>query len=226
MWAMSDYPPSPAAPVEYAGYNQPNSPQATSSAAVAGFVCSLVCCVPILTQLAGFILGIIGIANTSAGKARGRWMAVSALIISPLVAIGWVVATVILVKLTFGMMGLAMKLEPVLAATEANLPALVSQLHENAFSSRLQVRVDEEAVLAFLGGVKREYGSIVSLTGNPQAPISSSPDAQSSIIQLDASFEKDGTQSEIEVEVTLGFDGYTPKIDNIKIGELELAPEQ
>lgn len=79
-------PPAPpggplAPPPAYQPYAGPNDGNAGYSAlAIASFVCSLTCCLGI----PAVILGAIGIAKTGPGKARGRWMAITGIVLGVL----------------------------------------------------------------------------------------------------------------------------------------------
>lgn len=74
-------PPPPQAPQPFQPYAGPNDGSAGFSAlAIASFVCSLTCCLGI----PAVILGAIAIAKTGPGKARGRWMAVTGIVLGVL----------------------------------------------------------------------------------------------------------------------------------------------
>lgn len=62
----------------YAGLNDGSA--GYSGLAIASFVCSLTCCLGI----PAVILGAIGLAKTGPGKARGRWMAVTGIVLGVL----------------------------------------------------------------------------------------------------------------------------------------------
>jgi hypothetical protein len=82
-------PPAPA----YQAYVGPNDGAAGFSAvAIASFVCSLTCCLGI----PAVILGAIGIAKTGPGRARGRWMAVTGIVLGVL---GTLLAVVVAIGL-------------------------------------------------------------------------------------------------------------------------------
>ncbi|RJS45067.1 DUF4190 domain-containing protein [Nocardioides cavernaquae] len=91
-------PPAPPAPPSYQQFGGPNDAnQSWSGLAIAAFVCSLTCCLGI----PAVILGIIALAKTGAGKAKGRWMAVTGIvlgIIGTLVMIGLVAAVYFLAE--------------------------------------------------------------------------------------------------------------------------------
>lgn len=72
----------------YQAYGGANDGSASySGVAIASFVCSLTCCLGI----PAVILGAIGIAKTGAGKARGRWMAVTGIVLGVLGTIAMVI---------------------------------------------------------------------------------------------------------------------------------------
>lgn len=79
------FPPPPPAYQSYVGPNDGNV--GYSGLAIASFVCSLTCCLGI----PAIVLGGIGIAKTGPGKARGRWMAVTGLVLGVLGTIAMVI---------------------------------------------------------------------------------------------------------------------------------------
>lgn len=80
------FPPPP--PPAYQAYVGPNDGSAGySGVAIASFVCSLTCCLGI----PAIVLGGIGIAKTGPGKARGRWMAVTGLVLGVLGTIAMII---------------------------------------------------------------------------------------------------------------------------------------
>lgn len=82
-------PPSPP----YQAYGGANDGSASySGVAIASFVCGLTCCLGI----PAVILGAIGIAKTSAGRARGRWMAVTGIVLG-------VLGTLLMIAVGLGM---------------------------------------------------------------------------------------------------------------------------
>jgi hypothetical protein len=57
----------------------------TDGVSIAAFVTGLVCCAPV-----GVILGIIGIARTKNGQRKGRWAAVTGIVLGVLGIVAWV----------------------------------------------------------------------------------------------------------------------------------------
>lgn len=74
----SPFPPPPQPFQAYAGPNDGSA--GYSGLAIASFVCGLTCCLGI----PAVVLGAIGIAKTGAGRARGRWMAVTGVVLGVL----------------------------------------------------------------------------------------------------------------------------------------------
>jgi hypothetical protein len=91
-------PPAPPAPPSYQQFGGANDAnQSWSGLAIAAFVCSLTCCLGI----PAVILGIIALAKTGAGKAKGRWMAVTGIVlgvIGTLVMVGLIAAVFFVAK--------------------------------------------------------------------------------------------------------------------------------
>lgn len=68
---------APPPPNQYGSWQGGNDPtEKNSGIAIAALVTSLTCCLSIV----GVILGIIGLGKTGPGKAKGRWMAVTAIV--------------------------------------------------------------------------------------------------------------------------------------------------
>jgi hypothetical protein len=65
-------------------------PSTTSGAAVASLICGLLFCIPFVTGLLAFILGLVGISSTKNPNVRGRGMAIAGLILGLLSLLGWV----------------------------------------------------------------------------------------------------------------------------------------
>jgi hypothetical protein len=187
-----------------------------SAAAVTGFVSSLVFCLPLVTQLLGLVLGIVGIAKTSAGRARGRGLAIAAVVISLVVGGLWVLAGIPLM----GTLRIASNIRPLLEADQADLPAVVSRVYGASFSDRLKLRVSERDVVDYLERVHETYGDLEALRSSSQFWQPASGEAAD--LALTGKFTK-GTAG---VRVTLGIGAFVPEIDNITVGDLVLAPEQ
>lgn len=89
-------PPGGGYPTAYQAYAGPNDGSAGySGLAIASFVCSLTCCLGI----PAVVLGAIGIAKTGAGRARGRWMAVTGVVLG-------VLGTLLLIVVGLGLFAL------------------------------------------------------------------------------------------------------------------------
>ncbi|MDO9457215.1 DUF4190 domain-containing protein [Nocardioides sp.] len=75
------------------GYGQPNpyggneAPKKTDAVSIIGFILSLTCCLSII----GAILGFVGLSRTKGGKRKGRWAALTAVIVGIL---GTIIAAV------------------------------------------------------------------------------------------------------------------------------------
>lgn len=220
MRAMSQL--TPPADVYLAESTAPYPPQPApmSGAALVGFISSLVFPIPLVTQILGLILGIVGISVTSGGRARGRGLAVAAVVIAPLVAIGWMLIAVLVVILAVAAFGIAGDIKPLLEADQPNLPAVVSRVYEGSFSKRLKLRVSEQDVLDYLERVHEAYGNLEELEAAAQ-PWQTAGGGSSDLL-LTGKF----TKGSANIQLRLGFTGLSPEIDNITVGELTLAPEQ
>jgi len=183
---------------------------------VAALICSLVFCIPLVTQLVGLVLGIVGIAHTSDGQRRGRGLAVAAVIISPLAILGWIVVGFLVYAFFMAVVGIGESVRPLLASESPTAEA-VADMYGDHFSARLKQRVDEAGFTDFLSRVRERYGRATAIqSANP--PFSQTSDGQGIILHLQARF---GDQYE-KVNLTLGFMGMTPEIDNFTVGELAI----
>jgi hypothetical protein len=88
-------PPPAGEPFSGEAYGGPRRRVPWSKSAIAGFVCSLFGCLGI-TAVAGLILGIIGIANTTGGRRQGRGLAIAAIPISLLLGVLSIIGYLIL----------------------------------------------------------------------------------------------------------------------------------
>jgi hypothetical protein len=220
---MSRFTPPPQPPALFPDdqYDSARQPVPMSTAALLGFISSVVVCVPVLTQLLGLILGIAGIVATSGGRARGRGLAIAATIISPLAGLAWAAVIFLTVTMFFGVLALAREVQPVLEVEGADLPAVVAEVREATFSLRLKNRVSEEDLLAFVEEVADAHGRVASFEA--QNPFwRQSFDGQGMVLCLTGDF----ANGPADVEITVGFAGFHPEIDNIQIGDLVLAPER
>jgi len=77
-------PDQPAYGAPYPGGGEPAGPK-NDGVSIAAFVTGLVCCAPI-----GVILGIIGIRRTKDGQRKGRWAAVTGLVLGVLGILAWI----------------------------------------------------------------------------------------------------------------------------------------
>lgn len=76
---------NPYGATPYPGGGEPAG-QKTDGVSIAAFVTSLVCCAPV-----GLVLGIVGMRRTKDGQRKGRWAAVTGLILGILGTIGLIV---------------------------------------------------------------------------------------------------------------------------------------
>ncbi|MCH7813656.1 MAG: hypothetical protein IID40_06505 [Planctomycetes bacterium] len=230
---MSDLPPpspgrpqtgipsAPSAPaVAQPGDTQP-SYVPLSGVSVAGFVCSVLVCIPILAQLLGLILGIVGLSQTSGGRRRGRGWAIAAVIISPLVALGLCAVGCVGFVFFKAVVTLPQNVQLVLAASDDDLAAAARALHDNHFSERLKLQVDDQALVAFARRVEAAYGHLTGIRRADEV-LKQTADGQSHLIHVIGQFDDE----EIDIKITTGFKGLTAQIDDIVVGDFALMPRQ
>ena len=131
-----------------------------STAALVGFVSSLVICIPLLTQLLGAILGIFGVVQTSGGRRRGRGLAIAAICISLLAAVVWVGVGFAGYTVITSANAILTDTKPLFSSPEADLQMAASRLRDEHFSARLKLRVDEQAVQDFARQVIARHGRL------------------------------------------------------------------
>jgi hypothetical protein len=78
-------PPYGATPYPGGEYGGPPPETKTDGVSIASFVTGLVCCAPV-----GIILGIIGIARTKNGQRKGRWAAITGIVLGVLGIVAWI----------------------------------------------------------------------------------------------------------------------------------------
>lgn len=220
---MTQMPPSPPhgpGPLDDLYPAEP-APAPLSSTCVAALVCSLLVCIPLVTQLVGLILGILGLGYTSGGKARGRGLAIAALVISPLAALAWCGAALFWVALIIPIMTLDNDLAPLWSDDNVTMTQAAAAIHQTVLSERLKVRVDQTALLTYSQQVVARYGQVKSIKPSPTM-LTNRQDDVGWILHLDAQFAEGPTN----LSVLIGLDGFAPQIDNITVGDLTLAPDQ
>ena len=137
-----------------------------SSAAIAGFVLSLLGCVGV-TAVLGFIFGIIGIVKTKDGQRRGLGFAIAAIPISLLTA-------ALSVLLGLGII-MAISLGPLFAelagALESPHAVDAAAAVRSICSDSFNEEVDEEELKAWLAQIRNTHGNFVELqpTSTPPA---------------------------------------------------------
>jgi hypothetical protein len=75
-------------------YNAPDgqsfgAPAKTDAVSITAFVLSLLCCAPV-----GLVLGFIGLGRTKGGQRKGRWAAVTAIVLGLLGLVAWVLGAI------------------------------------------------------------------------------------------------------------------------------------
>lgn len=202
--------------------HQVPQPPRTNAAAIIGFVASLIFCIPLLTQLVGLVLGIVGISLSGKGGRGGRGLGIAAVVISLVVGALWCLAALVTVPMIQSAIAVCKKVPPLMSATEADLPALVAEIREQAFSERLKLQVDDADVISWVHAVLGAHGP---LEGFQRSEEIVDPNAQPGEVRIHliGHFER-GKQ---DIFITLGAtDRFNMQLDNVRVGELVLAPEQ
>jgi hypothetical protein len=209
---MSRFAPPPAPDAGYASQETP--PQAPlSKAAVAGFVSALVILIPVVTQLLGGVLGIVGIVRTARGRQRGRGLAIAAVCISAIALVGWLIlgaagATV------YTLVAVGARVEPLLNQDAADRLEAVQRFREDSFSARLKLTVDQPALMQFLDRVREQYGTLTT-AAYAGRPLTRTADGQGITAHRVGEF----SLGRANIDVVMGFDGWSPQIDNLTVGD-------
>jgi hypothetical protein len=192
-----------------------------STAALVGFVSSLVICIPLLTQLLGAILGIFGVVQTSGGRRRGRGLAIAAICISLSAAVVWGGAGFAGYTLITSAKAILTDTKPLFSSPEADLQTAVSRLRDAHFSARLKLRVDEQAVQDFARQVIARHGRLKGFRpGDP--PLAPTPNGQGLELHVVGLF----ATSTADITFVIGRNGLALEIDNVTVGDLVLMPRQ
>lgn len=205
-------PPPPGA--EVPGAFEPaetSGPRPMSAAAVAGFVCSLVFCIPFLAPLLGLIFGLVGIVRTSGGRRRGRGLAIAALPIALLFGAGHTWVAVAAFNWFQSMKALADGVQVALRASGPRVPEAAADLYQLS-SKRFRVQVSEEQFQNWMAGVVKEHGQLQAI-GLAQTPFEQVGPDQFVCRQVGRF-----VNGEAVIEVICAFDGEAGlRFDDIRI---------
>ena len=133
-----------------------------SALAIAAFVCSLLPCLGI-TALAGLVLGVFAIFATGPGKARGRGFAISALVISTLNGLLFVMMyTALFAVLQFA--GANMARVKAILSTDAGLSEKADAWLTAVATPEFRESVSVADLTRWAAAVRAKHGSLIELT--------------------------------------------------------------
>lgn len=203
-------PDSPGSPVGGPAGIPPgiHRPPPWSTAAISGFVLSLLGCLGI-TAILGLILGITGIATTRGGRRRGLGLAIAAIPISLVTgALSIVVGMGMLMGISFGT--LAARLPEVFEADSSTMDAAVLALREIG-SEDFNATVSTETVRSWLEQVAVKHGKLVEVVKlTPPGPTTSS---DGKTFSVEAKF----VNGPANITISFGLENYRIKLHDIEV---------
>jgi hypothetical protein len=218
---MSQFPPPPPEEQAAAGVQglTPASyaPAPYSSAAIAGFVCSLVFCLPVLHAVVGLIFSLVGIGATSGGQRRGRGLAIAGLLISILAGVGGVFGVSAVVKSGLSTLRMIETVQTVFDPSDPDFEQAASDLVAMR-TQEFADAVSEEQLRAWLDDINAQYGSLVELHVERQRPEQSDNKA---ILVIPAKFV--GATTEIRITCTFSW-AQGLLVDNLQVGDSSARP--
>jgi hypothetical protein len=148
-----------------------------SAAALTGFICSLIFCLPVFGPLLGLIFGVVGVATTAGGRRRGRGLAIAAILISLLVgvgqgAVGYVGGAIVVKLFRF-----PSRVETVFRASATHAPEAAAEVYKNRSSQAFRDKVTQEQFQSWVAGVITRHGQLQSATSSQQ-PVETTPDGR------------------------------------------------
>ncbi|MCP4246896.1 MAG: hypothetical protein GY778_07590, partial [bacterium] len=129
-------------------------------------------------------------------------MAIAAVIISPIVAVLWGVVGWFGFTFFKAMVVLPDQVQIVLAAGDDDLAAAARALHDNHFSDRLKLQVDDQALVAFARRVEAVHGRLTGIKPAVE-PVSMTDDDQSLVLNVIGQFSDD----EVDIAIITAFKG-------------------
>jgi hypothetical protein len=170
---MSQFPPPPAADQPagsvpgFAGFNRPPAPY--SATAIAGFVFSLLICIPVLGGILGLILGLVGLGSTAGGRRRGRGLAIAAIPLSLLT--GFVSGLFVYATLSvlWNVANMVEQIEPIFQANDAALDDAMGAVLAMT-TPEFQQEAGPERFRQWLEDIEAEHGKLVVLTPDRNIP--------------------------------------------------------
>jgi len=206
----------PEAPPEFSG------PPPMSAAALTGFICSLIFCLPVLGPLLGLIFGIVGIGTTAGGRRRGRGLAIAAILISLLVGAGQGAGGYVGGTFVVRLVRFPSRVETVFRASATLVPEASAEVYKNRSSQVFRDKVTQEQFQAWVSGVITRHGQLQSAEGSQQ-PVESTTDGRM-VARRTGQFVN-GSAS-IEIFVSLNTQTWRWEFDDIRIDGQSPVPEK
>jgi hypothetical protein len=177
-------------------------------------------CIPLIPQLLGGILGIVGLAKTAGGRLRGKGLALAAVVIGPLVGIAWAIGLYFVFLCTTQMIAASESLLEIWESP-AELKVQAAEIYDTWLSEDVKLRVSSEEWTAFAEAIQAQYGALKNAEMPPK-PFSVDQVTRDILVDVVAEFEK----GEETVQISIGRFGMKMRIQNVQVGDKSLAPKQ
>jgi hypothetical protein len=151
----------------FAAFDQPPAPY--SAAAIAGFVFSLLICIPVLGGILGLVFGLVGLGSTAGGRRRGRGLAIAAIPLSLLT--GFVSGLFAYAVWSAGrdLITMVDQIEPIFQANDAALDDAVETVLAMT-TPEFQQEAGPEDFRKWLEDVEAKHGKLVEMTTDRNMP--------------------------------------------------------
>jgi hypothetical protein len=217
---MSQFPPSPpegqpagGVPGHLAGFDQPPTPY--SAAAIAGFVFSVLICIPVLGGILGLIFGLMGLGSTAGGRRRGRGLAIAAIPLSLLTGLASGLFVYAAVNVFGDLLTMGRQIEPIFQANDAALDDAVESFLAMT-TPEFQQEISPQDFRQWLEDIEAEHGKLVEITPDRNMPAENA--GEKIVLVLPARFVKGPATIRVTLK-KVGFPNFRVLIDNISVGD-------
>ncbi|UCF33327.1 MAG: DUF4190 domain-containing protein [Phycisphaerales bacterium] len=216
---MSQFPPRPLGDQTAGGVPGfaafDHRPAPYSAAAIAGFVFSLLICIPVLGGILGLVFGLVGLGSTAGGRRRGRGLAIAAIPLSLLTGFASGLFVYASLSAMRNLITISSRIEPIFQANDAALDDALKAVLAMT-TPEFQQEASPEDFRQWLEDVEAEHGKLVELTLDPNMPAETTGDKV--VLVLPAKF----VQGPATIRVTLKGTGPLNTrllIDDLSVGD-------
>jgi hypothetical protein len=216
---MSQFPPQPpedqpagGAP-GLAAFDQPPAPY--SGAAIAGFVFSLLICIPVLGGILGLVFGLMGLGSTAGGRRRGRGLAIAAIPLSLLTGLASGLFVYATVNVLGDLLTMGRQIEPIFQANDAALDDAVEAVLAMT-TPEFQHEISPQDFRQWLQDIEAEHGKLVEVTPDRNMPAENA--GEKVVLVLPARFVKGPATIRVTLK-RVGFPSFRVLIDDLSVGD-------